>query len=311
MGLQLDESNLGSVSLDDLQDITARNYIRIASLTFLLYDHILTFHDEVELIWSSYMTKGSYLFLFLRYFAPLSTIVEAVIDEVKVTPEQCERYGTAHQLFLVVIQVGLCLVLTIRTYALYLRDKRILAVMITIGCLLIGISIWSLLGQKVEAAHPVVGCNIAISPETGAQLATSWEALLAYDSLLLVLTLWRSYQLRDREDSGALVTSSVPVVKLVARDGALYYVVMVAVNLANILTFHLAGPHFRGVLSTMASNMSVTMISHLFLRLRSSANRDLDGNVSTSFGQEFATIPVAVGRGGETVIELGDRTGRI
>ena len=64
---------------------TARSSPRIA---FLLYDHLLTFRDELRFAWiPTYMTKGTYLFLFLRYFVPFSSILEAVAAEVHISPE--------------------------------------------------------------------------------------------------------------------------------------------------------------------------------------------------------------------------------
>ena len=41
----------------------------------LLWDHLLTFHDEVRLIWRAQLTIPKVLFLFNRYVVPASLIV--------------------------------------------------------------------------------------------------------------------------------------------------------------------------------------------------------------------------------------------
>jgi len=59
------------------------------------------------------------------------------------------------------------------------------------------------------------------------------------------------------------------IINLLIRDGAIYFVCMFFANLANILTYYIAGPLLRGSLSTMATCMSVTLTSRLMLNLHS------------------------------------------
>ncbi|KAI0315684.1 hypothetical protein OF83DRAFT_1084803 [Amylostereum chailletii] len=50
-------------------------YVSVASLSFLLYDHFLTFADEVEYVWKARMTLPKALFLFSRYAVPMTCII--------------------------------------------------------------------------------------------------------------------------------------------------------------------------------------------------------------------------------------------
>jgi len=47
--------------------------------------------------------------------------------------------------------------------------------------------------------------------------------------------------------------------------------VMALANLSNILSFYLGGPFSRGIMSTLASSVSVTMMSRLMLNLHETA----------------------------------------
>ncbi|KIY65568.1 hypothetical protein CYLTODRAFT_492220 [Cylindrobasidium torrendii FP15055 ss-10] len=53
----------------------AEGYVSAAGLTLLLYDHALTFQDEVSLIWAAPSTLPKWLFLFMRYTVPAIIIV--------------------------------------------------------------------------------------------------------------------------------------------------------------------------------------------------------------------------------------------
>ncbi|KAF8961215.1 hypothetical protein BDZ97DRAFT_1921419 [Flammula alnicola] len=62
----------------DISDTVRTNYVGFASFIVLIWDHIDTFTDEVELIWKG-KRKGLfvYLFLFNRYFTPLGFIINS------------------------------------------------------------------------------------------------------------------------------------------------------------------------------------------------------------------------------------------
>jgi hypothetical protein len=59
------------------------------------------------------------------------------------------------------------------------------------------------------------------------------------------------------------------------RDGVLYYAVVALANLANVVTFYAAPPLLRGVLSSPASVIAVTMCARLMLNVHESAQAQL------------------------------------
>ena len=50
-------------------------YHRFGWIQVLLYDHILTFDQEMQLIWHGKMTASKLLFLFNRYLAPIVMLI--------------------------------------------------------------------------------------------------------------------------------------------------------------------------------------------------------------------------------------------
>ncbi|THH27678.1 hypothetical protein EUX98_g6509 [Antrodiella citrinella] len=107
------------------------------------------------------------------------------------------------------------------------------------------------------------------------RIAVAWECLFLFDSMIVSLTLYKSYKEVTRSRIGNLND----LILLIARDGAIYFAVMAVANLANTLTFYFWTPALRGALSTAASSISVSMMSRVILNLQERA-----GNTRTPNG---------------------------
>ncbi|KAJ3865834.1 hypothetical protein EV359DRAFT_80131 [Lentinula novae-zelandiae] len=198
---------------------------------------------------------------------------------------RCKSFGMYRQLVLFIQQVIVCVLLTMRIYALYGRNVKILGYMLGSATILAIVAAWSLFGQKSTTATS--GCHIGSDFTTSVHLATAWEALFCYDTILFGFTLYQTY--KSRHTMG--MSLHIPLVSLMLRDGAVYFAVMALANLSNILTFYLAGPFLRGSLSTFASCMSVTMMSRLMLNLHSSARIGIFSTLPTFHRGDDSTLP--------------------
>ncbi|THH03754.1 hypothetical protein EW146_g10349 [Bondarzewia mesenterica] len=126
-------------------------------------------------------------------------------------------------------------------------------------------------------------------------IAVAWEAQAGFDLLIFGLTIAKSIEVRrQRQDINNWIRLETGLIDLIYRDGellpthillltcsdrwgihsgilghtgAIYFAFMVLANLSNIFTFYFAPDGLRGVLSTFASCVSVTMMSHLMLNL--------------------------------------------
>ncbi|THU84847.1 hypothetical protein K435DRAFT_869872 [Dendrothele bispora CBS 962.96] len=122
--------------------------------------------------------------------------------------------------------------------------------MISVGLVLAGLALFALFfgpSSKSAVSLTPFGChtNLDFLPHA-AQEAASWEALFVYDVLLFIMLVRRGYKVYRS-------SQRIPILDIILRDGASYFVVMALANLANIFTFYLAGPYTRGGLSTFSS----------------------------------------------------------
>ncbi|KAG2042559.1 hypothetical protein BDR03DRAFT_943674 [Suillus americanus] len=180
---------------------------------------------------------------------------------------RCQRYLMSRDLLFFVQQVITCLILTIRTYALYCRSKRLLTWMIIIVFALGGVTAGTF-GLRSSTAVPGFNCyesyseDIAISPGLG------WVTLLVYELLIFFLTICRICKTRGL----SLAISRRNILDIIFQDGAMYFAVMTLANLPNILTYYCGSNNTRGSLATFTSCMSVTLISRLMLNLHKSVD---------------------------------------
>ncbi|KIM84273.1 hypothetical protein PILCRDRAFT_818609 [Piloderma croceum F 1598] len=262
------------------KDALLNSYLHLFSISILYYDWSLTFDLEISTIWRRPIKASTICFVLNRYFSVIGNVFITIFNMKRQSLQSCKNYDLSHQLFIIVNQTFVCVLLMLRTWALYNLNTPILLFMITIALLLLGVASWSQVGQQNQYATNLPGCNVFYSIKGGLHLAAAWEALLAFDSLIFVLTVLKTYKGRHRHHFISM--RRINIVSLVLRDGATYYAVMALANLANILTFYLARPMLKGCLTSFASCISVTMMSRLMLNLHSAASAGIFSTSPTS-----------------------------
>ncbi|KAF9549075.1 hypothetical protein CPC08DRAFT_699538 [Agrocybe pediades] len=270
--------------------VMVHNYLHLFAITFFYYDHCITIGQEVEYLWKRNKKQSSYWFFANRYIPFFTNLAITILGFINLTPEghSCRRYTLFRQVFLIVNQVLVSVLLTLRIYALYGCSMRILTFMVGSGMILIGISCWTLFGQQnPHSSEGVVGgCHIGMARETAFRIAGAWEALFVYDSIIFTLTILKTWKAR-REHRITGVT--IPLISLILRDGAIYFAVMALCNFANILTFYFGGTFLRGGLSTFSSAISVTMMTRLMLNLHETADEGIFTTRATNTNMDYAS----------------------
>ncbi|RDB15736.1 hypothetical protein Hypma_003764 [Hypsizygus marmoreus] len=274
------------------------NYLHLLAISILLYDHLMTFGNEVHYFWRRPKTRSAYWFFFNRYLAFFGNTVEVILFFTTLSAQRfaflsptpstslsfrycsCKQYSLFRQLMLISNQALVCVLLTLRIYALYGCSRRILAFMVGSWAIMTGISCWALFGQKIVHAGQETGCHVGLSSDTAIRLAGPWEALFVFDSIIFILTMVKTW--RGRHEF-SFNRASIPIIYLIFRDGAIYFAVMALANLANIMTFYSCGPFMRGGLSTFGSSISVTMMSRLMLNLHEAANAGIYSTTLSAF----------------------------
>ncbi|KAJ6518380.1 hypothetical protein DFH09DRAFT_1287588 [Mycena vulgaris] len=244
----------------------------IAPFTILVYEYILTFEREVTRYWGTPFSWGT-LFFYLNRYSPLFGTIPVIVQYYSTTTDPakipvCKAFRAYHQYFALLSQVLVAVMLIMRTFALYGRNKMILAFMILITLGAFAFAIWVFLsGTEVHTLSPEIaafGCPLGTPHAKSLRLATAWSGMLVFDVMIFGLTLFKA--LRGDWRRSDLLT-------ILIRDGSIYFALMILSNAGNIGTYTMGGPFISGAATTVTNITSSVMISRLMLNLRDPAIR--------------------------------------
>jgi hypothetical protein len=127
--------------------INFKLYAVLVADSVLIYDHMATITDEITFIWCRPKALSAILFLVNRYVALLGNVYMLYVYFLPISDERfqlwfsdtcrfaqqnpsCQRQLIFRDLLFFFQQILVCLILTIRIYALYCCSKRLLTWMI-------------------------------------------------------------------------------------------------------------------------------------------------------------------------------------
>ncbi|KIK36896.1 hypothetical protein CY34DRAFT_93647, partial [Suillus luteus UH-Slu-Lm8-n1] len=255
-------------------------------LGILVYDHMMTLPEEVIFIWRRPKALSAKLFLVNRYIALLGNIFALCIDFLPML--SCAKYTLCRQLLFFSQGLIVCLVLTIRIYALYGFSKRLLTWMIIVGFALAVGACAGIFGHFSGNAtiFPGVGCYETYTATVAARVALAWVALFIFESLIFILTVYRICKTRGFPRLSLFTRNNV--IDIIFHDVNLIHTLraMTLINIPNILTYYVTKVNTRGSLATFTSSMSATLISRLVLNLHES----MDAGILSTTRDESASF---------------------
>ncbi|KAG1739880.1 uncharacterized protein EDB91DRAFT_1134250 [Suillus paluster] len=191
------------------------------ALGLLIYEHIITIEDEVDLIWMKRTSWVTYLYHFNRWL-PASWLI---FDIIQLSPtnvassKTCVTYMLCNNIIALLMTISVQTILQLRAWAIYGRSRRVFFWMIglsiieiTAMALLIGVTI-----ARVER-FPVVSTPVGCVFEGLAPLsAIFWTPALVIEPIICILVLKKV--LLDRQARSELAM-------FLARDSLLYFLVI-------------------------------------------------------------------------------------
>uniref|UniRef100_A0A0W0FSX7 DUF6533 domain-containing protein n=1 Tax=Moniliophthora roreri TaxID=221103 RepID=A0A0W0FSX7_MONRR len=247
-----DQSVIFFSALHDTPDILTVSYVHslteVLATCILLWDHLITLDSEIQHIWMRPKSRSSIIFLAFRYYTLASVIsVQMIFAFCPLDEKVLWWFIVCHAQMLILCrgndadilypdQSGLTvilgcslqhvlfldLLLTLRVYALYSADRRIVWLFVAATLTLGGLTGFALTGQD-KIHHPIQkGCHVGISHQTSLRIVGVWMALFAYDAIIFGLTASRTYQFWREVQSNQLPVRR-SLLSLFFRDGTIYF----------------------------------------------------------------------------------------
>ncbi|EMD39234.1 hypothetical protein CERSUDRAFT_72420 [Gelatoporia subvermispora B] len=256
-----------------VQAVQTKRYTTLVPFAILYYDYCITFNVEIDNFWRGFtLTWVSLFFVVNRYFS-LLIVVPVLVELFGYIPEAVMRalVSTA--------RIGihdLTAILTIRTHALYDRSRYVLGLLLTVGALVGTVGMWSMLSDRSVALDMPLSvdywhtCDLSLTNGQTERLAIAWSGLLIFDTLVFVLTVFKTLK------SNA-VWRRRGLFYIIFRDGATYYGILALANIVNVITLIVPVPTAQsralGMFITTTTTVSSVLISRLVLNLRVQGRR--------------------------------------
>ncbi|GJJ15676.1 hypothetical protein Clacol_009954 [Clathrus columnatus] len=206
------------------------HYIVLVPTIALYYDHILTFGREVEWIWKRKLTIPTGLFLFIRY--------STTFWEVSF----------------------ITLLFNIHSLPDFNFDSNATNIIIT---LLVTLNVTVVAGTATDGSSRTLKLPECKADMDGDLITLFWWFPLGFDTLVFTLTFLEINRLRKR-----ITPDSSPLLKLLTRDGLIFYVVICFLNLLNIWSYFFLPPELKSVTISFSLNLTTTMVSRLVLNIQ-------------------------------------------
>ncbi|KDQ56081.1 hypothetical protein JAAARDRAFT_320059 [Jaapia argillacea MUCL 33604] len=258
--------NINSISF--LQYLILIRSVQLSATFVSIYDHLICFDQEVELIWKHPGVSAKIFFLLTRYGGNciVITICLLLFTEVKTVSVSHSRlllqvWATAIPSW--VVQV----IMQSRLYAMYGRSRRVL--IFTGTCFVIEIIASMAFGLYRDLrAAPVrvfekwTGCIVTNMPEYRVGM---WLAIMAYEGILFLLALYKTLLHLLRMNHPWTRNS---VADILLRDNILYFFVIFTNYCLTIVAWFALPFVWVEILGTFNITVTCTLGCRLILNIR-------------------------------------------
>ncbi|THH07271.1 hypothetical protein EW145_g3493 [Phellinidium pouzarii] len=204
-----------------------------------VYDWLLTFQDEIELIWRAEWTLGKVVFLLTRYLAFVDPAVFVVyMFYPELDSNLCGSLYTTSIHLLVVGIVVAELIMAIRVYALWGKSPCILAILVVLtlaasitSIFLIQRTLDFLFWPKSFLPRLIPCFMLSRNFELSHQIFSVFLIEVLFDTVIMVLTAWKGIAQWGQDSGGS------PLLLIFYRDGMAYFLCFFVLSMANCIIY--------------------------------------------------------------------------
>ncbi|KDR86024.1 hypothetical protein GALMADRAFT_235216 [Galerina marginata CBS 339.88] len=212
----------------NLRGIQTTRYARLASNAIIFYDQLITFDLEVNSIWKSRWTFAKVLFLVNRYYGLASAIFNTYAFFAPKFSEKASAICVEFYLWEGWTGLVGCMladiILQMRIYALYTKNKRVTSLMMGFFVICFALSAW-IMGSSLKgltaASTQIIGGQFCVSPLIPPHFYIFWIPMLSFELLLCSLAVIRAYE--SYHASGNPVFNGHRLFSILIRDSLVYF----------------------------------------------------------------------------------------
>ncbi|KAL7280273.1 hypothetical protein ACG7TL_005186 [Trametes sanguinea] len=217
----------------------SENRIGLASLALLAYEYLITFTDEVRLIWLHKKTGATFLFLIIRYHAMITLLILQSLTFLPVSDEVCSMYAKVQVPLQFTEFVPWAAFSSLRVLALSRMNYPLASLVFVLACGPFAVNVWQVRVAGIFGFNiPVAGC-FGASGESPSQakigVIIARTCAMAADSLVIAVSWW--YGATTSTFRG-LRHQRVSLAQVILVNGTIYFLALLILNALH-LTFTL------------------------------------------------------------------------
>ncbi|KAG8702995.1 hypothetical protein FRC08_003128 [Ceratobasidium sp. 394] len=283
--MEIPTDDMGALEVEILH-VTASQYLFIAGACVLVYDHILTFSDEVEYIWKQKLSTVSIMFLANRYITPLAVALDLYDKGGRasvISHSFCFNWYYLETVWNILSFVVIHALVAMRVHAIWGKPRWLSVTLPILFFVYFASASVITLKFTIDAApsvrfEPTIHvCFATLSPHVW----TCWIPALLFESFLFVLTMLKAVEYSKKN-------IGTPVLYVLYRDGVIYFIVVCLCGAFNLLVWLLAPPSLAALPKYFLLAIIPAMGARLVLNLKGSHRRCLlSTSLTAASGNEY------------------------
>lgn len=249
----------------------AVNAMTLAGFTLLVYDHILTFGDEVNYIWKTRKGIVPVIFLVNRYLIPLVLSIDIYetmgLSSGPTSITFCKVWTVIQSYLTIASFMSIHATVAWRLYALHCGEAWIRRLLWIALVLYVSTSTGIITASLIPIISDLRPLHHECVSKIPDYLWTAWLPSVVFETLLFALTVIAMLRQEKRRSFSTLSL-------LLYRDGMLYFVAVTICSLFSLLVWALAGPSLIGLARYFALAMVNIAGSRLVLNLKGFSARN-------------------------------------
>ncbi|KAG9098023.1 hypothetical protein FS749_004909 [Ceratobasidium sp. UAMH 11750] len=240
----------------------------LAAMVLLVYDHVITFDAEIELVWFKPWSWSKALFFWNRYGTFVILLFDTIVGVGGGPSNALSKFqGWTGWLTNMTVEI----IIQVRIAAMFSQDKRIIVPMVFLFFAQ-AIGMAAIIGsafEKMEAVNELVpgfrACSLKGVPT---RMYIYWATNLSFEGILFCLAVFKAWQ-NFAGRRGTRPTWSGPrILNILIRDSILYFSVIFVTYVMNLVAWSTGGGSLYQLAIALAIALRASMGSRLLLNVR-------------------------------------------
>ncbi|KAI0794592.1 hypothetical protein C8Q74DRAFT_1445916 [Fomes fomentarius] len=285
------DDNAGFIA--EYNSLVLNAYCAVAAATFIFYEYIITFTEEVELFWRRGSSGATFLFLTNRYLVLAINIV-SISGFASLSDKSCSLLARAAIALEPLQYIGWAVFSGLRSYALT-RNHFISILVFLLSCVPIGAD-YSFFRFNVDGVNiPVVGCTgtYTMSADVISKFVIGTRTSLIVADLILIYETWSVIGRKG----GIPSHRSHSFGSVLLYYGVFYFGVLFVMNVLHLVLTKLAIDtplDSASNVSAFTEPITATLISRFLLQLHSARKRTLHIDSHSRLGESTSRLETLV-----------------